>query len=103
MGEYRIFFKRSVEKDFASIPKKDAKRILERIKSLGGNPRPPGSEKLTGQERYRLRQGKYRIVYSIFDDVVTIWIALIPLRDIKTLKGIFKGIDTNMERDEDRV
>lgn len=68
MAEYRVLFRRSVEKDFSDIPKKDLKRILSRIKNLGGNPRPPGCEKLTGQERYRLRQGRYRIVYSIQDD-----------------------------------
>ncbi len=51
MAGYKIFFKRSVEKDFAGIPKKDLKRILDRIKTLEKNPRPAGSEKLTGQER----------------------------------------------------
>lgn len=57
MAGYRVFFRKSVEKDFSSIPKKDVKKILNRIKTLEENPRPPGSEKLTGQERYRLRQG----------------------------------------------
>ncbi len=80
MGEYRIFFKKSVEKDFASIPKKDVKRILDRIKTLGRNPRPPGCEKLTGQERYRLRQGKYRIVYEILDEEVTVLIVMVGHR-----------------------
>ena len=65
---------KSVEKDFAGIPKKDLMRILDRIKKLGGNPRPSGSEKLTGQERYRLRQGQYRIIYSIQDDELTLWV-----------------------------
>ena len=74
MAGYRIFFKRSVQKDFANIPKKDVKRILDRIKTLEENPRPPSGEKLTGQERYRLRQGRYRIVYSIQDDELTIWV-----------------------------
>ena len=65
MAGYRVFFRRSVEKDFASIPKKDVKRILSRIKTLEQDPRPPGCEKLTGQEKYHLLQGQYRIVYSI--------------------------------------
>jgi len=73
MAGYRVLFRRSVEKDFSSIPKRNIKRILNRIKTLEENPRPPGSEKLTGQERYRLRQGRYRIVYSIQDDELTIW------------------------------
>lgn len=74
MVEYRVFFRKSVEKDLSSIPKKDLDRILNRIKGLGNDPRLAGCEKLTGQERYRLRQGRYRIVYSIQDDELTIWI-----------------------------
>ena len=80
MAGYRVFFKRSVEKDFAGIPKKDLMRILDRIKKLQSNPRPAGSEKLTGQERYRLRQERYRIVYSIQDDELTIWVVKVGHR-----------------------
>ena len=50
------------------IPKKDARRIVAAIKSLADDPRPPGTKKLSGQERYRLRQGNYRILYEIEDD-----------------------------------
>jgi len=74
MAVYEILFKKSVFKDFKSIPKKDLQKILERIESLAGNPRLPGSKKLAGQERYRLRQGRYRILYSIQDQELTIWI-----------------------------
>jgi mRNA interferase RelE/StbE len=74
MAAYKIFFKKSIEKDFESIPKKDLKRILVRIKMLAQDPRPSGSEKLTGQERYRIRQGRYRIVYSIQDNELIVWI-----------------------------
>jgi len=80
MARYRVLFRKSVEKDFSSIPKRDVKRILNRIKTLEENPRPPGSEKLTGQERYRLRQGRYRIVYSIQNDEFTIWVVKIGHR-----------------------
>jgi mRNA interferase RelE/StbE len=80
MGGYRIFFKRSVEKDLSGIPKKDVRKILDRIKTLENDPRPPGCEKLTGQERYRLRQGLYRIVYSIQDDELTIWVVKVGHR-----------------------
>ena len=74
MAAYKIFFKKSVEKDFNVIAKKDLKKILDRIEKLGEDPRPPGCEKLTGQQRYRLRQGRYRILYSIQDDELTIWV-----------------------------
>jgi len=80
MAAYSIFFKKSVEKDFACIPKKDLKRVLDRIKTLEENPRPIGCEKLMGQERYRLRQGRYRIVYSIQDDEMSIWIVKVGHR-----------------------
>ena len=80
MDAYKIFFKRSVEKDFESIPKKDLKRILDRIKLLAEDPRPAGCEKLTGQERYRVRQGRYRIVYSIQDNELTIWVVKVSHR-----------------------
>jgi len=43
----------------------DVERILARIRELSRDPRPPGSEKLSTLERYRVRQGKYRILYSI--------------------------------------
>jgi mRNA interferase RelE/StbE len=80
MAAYKIFFKRSVEKDFESIPKKHLKRILDRIEMLAEDPRPSGSEKLTGQERYRVRQGLYRIVYSIQDNELTVWIVKVGHR-----------------------
>ena len=72
MAAYKLFFKKSVRKDFDAIPKKDLRRILNRIETLAEDPRPPGCEKLTGQERYRLHQGQYRIVYSIQDDQLTV-------------------------------
>jgi len=74
MAAYKIFFKKSVWKDFERITKEDLERILKRIKMLSKDPHPPGCEKLTGQERYRLRQGRYRIVYSIQDDEHTAWV-----------------------------
>lgn len=80
MAGYRIFFKKSVQKDLSAIPKKDLKKILKRMQSLEDDPRPKGSEKLTGRERYRLRQGRYRILYSIQDDELTIWIVKVGHR-----------------------
>ena len=80
MDEYKILFKKSVWKDFQSIPDKDLKRILKRIQALSINPRLPGCKKLSGQERYRLRQGRYRIIYSIQDDELTIWVVKVGHR-----------------------
>jgi mRNA interferase RelE/StbE len=80
MEKYSIFFKKSVEKDLSNIPKREVGKILKRIKSLVNDPRPPDCEKLTGQEKYRLRQGRYRIVYSIQDEELTIWIVKVGHR-----------------------
>lgn len=80
MGAYKIFFKKSVEKDFDVIPKNDLKKILGRIEALAEDPRPPGCEKLTGQQRYRLRQGRYRILYSIQDDELIVWVVKVGHR-----------------------
>ncbi len=67
MASYRIIFKHSVAKDLQSIPNRDVKRILKRISALCENPRAEGCIKLSAEERYRVRQGIYRIVYEIRD------------------------------------
>jgi len=72
MGKYKLIFKKSVLKDLRSIPKKDVVRISRCLDNLVDNPRPPGSEKLSDQERYRIRQGLYRIIYEINDDVLMV-------------------------------
>lgn len=82
MAQYKVFFKKSVEKDFKGIPKKVLRKILEKIHNLQDDPRPIGSEKLTGQERYRIRQGTYRIVYSIQDNELSIWVVKVGHRKV---------------------
>lgn len=65
MASYELVFKKSVAKDLRAFPKKDVKRLLQRIRALAEDPRPPGCEKPAGGDRYRVRQGDYRIVYEI--------------------------------------
>lgn len=72
MEKYRITFKKSVTKDLQIIPKSDIKKILSKIDTLAENPRGDGCIKLSGQENYRVRQGLYRIVYEIKDDVLIV-------------------------------
>jgi mRNA interferase RelE/StbE len=67
MANYELIFRKSVAKDLRPIPNQDVARILRRIESLRDNPRPRGSEKLSGLERYRIRQGVYRIIYEVTD------------------------------------
>jgi mRNA interferase RelE/StbE len=80
MANYKIVFKRSVAKDLRPIPNQDVKRILKRIDELAHDPRPPGSEKLTGAEKYRVRQGNYRILYTIEDQIITVTIVKVGHR-----------------------
>lgn len=84
MGRYRVLVKASARKELVSIPKKkDRRRIVRRIEALAENPRPPGCQKLSGYDRYRLRQGDYRILYEIRDrDVVVVVIKIGHRRDV---------------------
>lgn len=88
MAGYKIYFRDSVEKDFKPIPKKDLRKILHRIESLAVQPRPTDCEKLTGQERYRVRQGQYRIVYSVQDKELTVWIVKVAHRTFRPLEWV---------------
>lgn len=68
MAKYSVLYTEAFYKSLKPIPKKDAKRILQKTRSLAEDPRLLGSQKLAGQERYRIRQGNYRILYSIEED-----------------------------------
>lgn len=80
MERYNLQFKRSVAKDLRRIPKPDVARILERISALSNEPRPPGSEKLTGEHRYRIRQGVYRILYEVADGALIVTVVKVGHR-----------------------
>lgn len=80
MGSYRLVFKESVARDLRSLPKQDVARILKRIEGLAEEPRPPGSEELSGQERYRVRQGVYRIIYEIVNEELIVLVVKVGHR-----------------------
>ena len=80
MANYKIFIKPSAAKELIRLPKKDVQRITSQIQSLSKEPRPFGCEKLSAQERYRIRQGNYRIVYSIEDDKLIVYVIKIAHR-----------------------
>ncbi len=80
MERYNIVVKRSVAKDLKAIPKKDVKRIISVIRGLAGEPRPPGAKKLSGQDRYRIRQGSYRILYTIEDEKLVVCVVRVGNR-----------------------
>ncbi len=68
MAKYNLTIKKSAAKELQDIPKKNLLKIIKHIQSLAENPRPAGSQKLSSREQYRIREGDYRIIYSI-DDV----------------------------------
>ena len=74
MAKYEISVKKSAVKELGDIPKKELQKIVKKIKTLSSDPRPQGSQKLSHREQYRIRQGDYRIIYSIHDDDLTIHI-----------------------------
>lgn len=67
MGSYKVRVLASAEKELRGVPKPQLKRLAARLQGLSENPRPHGSEKLSGEDRHRIRQGDWRIVYSIDD------------------------------------
>ncbi|MBS3957015.1 MAG: type II toxin-antitoxin system RelE/ParE family toxin [Clostridiales bacterium] len=86
MGGYRVGFRTSVRKDLRGIPSADVARIMASIAALAEDPRPHGAEKLSTRDRYRIRQGDYRIVYEIADDIVTVWVVKVGHR-----RDIYRG------------
>ena len=80
MASYSLLIKASAAKELEATPKKDRKRLAERIRGLATAPRPAGSEKLSGEEKYRIRQGDYRILYLIEDARSTVTIVKIGHR-----------------------
>ncbi|MCX5888912.1 MAG: type II toxin-antitoxin system RelE/ParE family toxin [Deltaproteobacteria bacterium] len=81
MAKYRLLIKPSAVKEIEAIPlKRERRRLVERLVKLTENPRPFGSEKLSGQEKYRVRQGRYRILYSIEDQNLVVYVVKVGHR-----------------------
>ena len=84
MANYRVLIKRSAAKEIEAVPIKDRRRIVARIEGLASNPRPVGCEKLSGEEKYRIRQGDYRILYEIVDmDLIVTVVRAGNRRDVR--------------------
>ncbi len=80
MANYNIYFRKSAAKEINKRSKATLQKIIRKIESLAEQPRPAAAEKLTSQELYRIRQSDYRIVYSIQDNELTIWVIKIGHR-----------------------
>ena len=68
---YQVIFTRKAAKDIRQLNKPDIARIVEKAESLGDDPHPPGSKKLSGiqKEFWRIRIGQYRIIYCVEEEV----------------------------------
>ena len=81
MASYRLFIKKSAAKELAAVgSKQDRRRLVAKIRSLADDLRPPGCQRLSGSEKYRIRQGRYRIVYSIEDERLVVLVVRIAHR-----------------------
>ncbi len=78
MASYRLFIKPSAVKELEGLPLSQRRRVVTRMRRLATDLRPPGCEKLSGEEKYRIRQGPYRVLFTIDDpsyEVVIVRIA----------------------------
>jgi mRNA interferase RelE/StbE len=92
VGRYELFLKPSALREIEELPSRGKRRlVLERIEALAGEPRPRGCEKLSGREQYRVRQGCYRVVYSIDDAERIVRIVKIGRREDGS--GLQPGVD----------
>lgn len=80
MANYRLLIKHSAVKELEALPKNDRRRVATRMRGLSAEPRPPGCEKLSGRELYRVRQGRYRILYEVVDHDLTVTVIKIGHR-----------------------
>jgi len=85
VASYRVLIKPSAAKEIEAVgQKKDRQRIVASIRALSDEPRPIGCEKLVGQsDRYRIRVGRYRVVYSIGDaELVVLVVRVADRKDV---------------------
>jgi mRNA interferase RelE/StbE len=77
---YLIQIRKSAQKQLDKLSDDIADELLDAIENLATNPRPSGCKKLKGREGYRIRKGDYRIIYNIYDNVLTIDIVAVGHR-----------------------
>lgn len=81
MAKYKLRIKKSAARELEAISRKaDRRQIIARIEALADEPRPAGCKKLSGSERYRIRQGPYRIICAIEDEQLVVYVVKIDDR-----------------------
>jgi mRNA interferase RelE/StbE len=88
VAKYELRIKKSAAKELEAVSRKaDRQRLVRRIQSLADDPRPPGCKKLSGGNKYRIRQGNYRVVYSVEHDKLIVYVVKIGDR-----KSVYKAL-----------
>ena len=82
---YKLFISRKAQKQLLKLPANDYQKVKQTILNLAINPRPAGSKKLKGRDGWRVRQGNYRIIYDIEDDVL-----IVTVLDTRHRKDIYR-------------
>jgi mRNA interferase RelE/StbE len=80
VAAYSVQIKKSAAKELEAVPKKDREKLVAKIRSLAIDPRPVGSQKLAGDEKYRIRQGVYRVLYEVDDTIVVVTVVRVAHR-----------------------
>jgi mRNA interferase RelE/StbE len=80
VAAYSVLIKRSAAKELEAVPKKDREKLVVTIQTLATNPRPPGSEKLAGDDKYRIRHGMYRVLYEIDEATIVVVVVRVAHR-----------------------
>jgi len=80
VANYDLRIKPSAIKELEVLQTNHRRRIVNKIQDLASEPRPPGCEKLSGQDRYRIRQGDFRILFEIQDSERTVVVVKIGHR-----------------------
>jgi len=80
VANYKVLIKPSAVKELERVPKKQLQKITEKIQALEFDPRPLQCEKLAAKNESRIRQGAYRLVYTIEDDKLVIMVIKIGHR-----------------------
>ena len=87
MALYKIEINKKVrKKDLPSIPTKDVQKIVLRIQKLADDPFPIDATKLKGREEWRIRQGDYRILYIVEEEIVTVIVVKVGHR-----RDVYRG------------
>lgn len=82
---HRVEILRRAAKALAKLPEPDYGRVRDAVQSLGHDPRPPGCKKLLGREGWRVRVGRYRVIYEV-EDVVRV-VTVLDLGHRKDIYG----------------